>query len=106
MHAPDEVIHQSLRLRVMAALHAEPAHAPLDFARLKRLVQATDGNLGSHLTTLEKAGYVRIEKDFHDRRPRTRVFITRDGARAFRDHVAYLRDVLDAAAPAETNLET
>ncbi len=95
MSAPDEVIHQSLRLRVMTALHAEPGGG-LDFSRLKRLVQATDGNLGSHLTTLEKAGYVRVEKDFVDRRPRTRVFITRDGTKAFRGHVAYLREVLDA----------
>jgi DNA-binding MarR family transcriptional regulator len=96
MGAPDEIIHQSLRLRVMAALNAEPDHAPLDFTSLRRLVQATDGNLGSHLATLERASYIRIEKDFVDRRPRTRVFITREGARAFRSHVAYLRDMLDS----------
>ena len=61
---PDEIIHQSLRLKIMAALHAEPRGEALEFSRLKAIVQATDGNLGSHLTTLEKAGYVAIAKGF------------------------------------------
>ena len=71
MAAPDELIHQSLRLRIMAALHAVGSE-PLEFGRLKALVGATDGNLGSHLSTLEGAGYVRIEKDFVGKRPRKR----------------------------------
>jgi DNA-binding MarR family transcriptional regulator len=69
----------------------------LEFPRLRALVGATDGNLGSHLTTLEKAGYVATTKDFVGRKPRTRVAITPAGARAFRDHVAYLRTVIEAA---------
>ena len=60
MAQPDELIHQSLRLRIMAALHAAGAE-PLEFGRLKALTGATDGNLGSHLATREGAGYVRIE---------------------------------------------
>jgi DNA-binding transcriptional ArsR family regulator len=95
-HQPDEIIHQSLRLKIMAALHAEPQGESLEFGRLKAVVQATDGNLGSHLTTLEKAGYVAIAKDFVGKKPRTRVAITADGASAFRKHVDYLRDVLGA----------
>jgi DNA-binding MarR family transcriptional regulator len=97
MAAPDEIIHQSLRLKIMASLYAERQGTPLEFARLKALVQATDGNLGSHLATLEKAGYVAIAKDFVGRKPRTRVAITPLGARAFRSHVDYLRDVLETA---------
>lgn len=93
-HPPDEIIHQSLRLKIMAALHAEPQGAALEFSQLKAIVQATDGNLGSHLTTLEKAGYVAIAKDFFGKKPRTRVAITAEGASAFRKHVDYLRDVL------------
>ncbi len=91
---PDEIIHQSLRLRIMAALHAEPHRQALEFSRLKAIVQATDGNLGSHLTTLEKAGYIGVEKDFVGKKPRTRVAITAAGSSAFRKHVDYLRDVL------------
>ncbi|HTQ37131.1 MAG TPA: transcriptional regulator [Steroidobacteraceae bacterium] len=91
----NEVIHQPLRLRIMAALHALPPRAAVEFPRLKSLVEATDGNLGAHLATLEQAGYVRIEKDFIDRKPRTRITLTRDGRRALAEHVAHLRHVLE-----------
>jgi DNA-binding MarR family transcriptional regulator len=97
MAVPDELIHQSLRLRIMAALNACRGGDPPEFNRLKALVEATDGNLSSHLATLESAGYVRIEKDFVGKKPRTRVSVTRAGAAAFRAHTAYLRDILDAA---------
>ena len=99
MAGPDELIHQSLRLRIMAALYAAQQVEPLDFTRLKAIVGATDGNLGSHLTTLETAGYVRIEKDFAGRKPRTRALITARGATAFRDHTNYLREIIEAALP-------
>ena len=95
----DAVIHQPLRLKIMAALFAARQLEPLEFTRLKALVGATDGNLGSHLGTLEGAGYVRIDKDFVNRKPRTRAAITRDGERAFRSHVDYLRDVIALAEP-------
>jgi DNA-binding MarR family transcriptional regulator len=91
----DDLIHQPLRLKVMAALFAEKSREPLEFARLKAIAQATDGNLGSHLTTLEKAGYVEIAKDFVGKRPRTRVGLTAEGRRAFRRHVDYLRELVD-----------
>ncbi|MDB5705912.1 MAG: hypothetical protein JWN66_3028 [Sphingomonas bacterium] len=99
MAGPDELIHQSLRLRIMAALYAAQEVEPLEFTRLKAIVGATDGNLGSHLTTLETAGYVRIEKDFAGRKPRTRALITPRGATAFRDHTNYLREIIAAALP-------
>jgi DNA-binding MarR family transcriptional regulator len=95
MGEPDEIIHQSLRLKIMAALHAEREAGPVDFTRLKALSGATDGNLGSHLATLEKAGYVAIDKDFVGKRPRTRVTVTQAGARAFRGHISYLRNVIE-----------
>lgn len=97
MAQPDEIIHQSLRLKIMAALYAG-ANEPLEFARLKVLVGATDGNLGSHLSTLEKAGYIRLMKDFVRSKPRTRAIITPTGARAFRRHTDYLREIIDAAS--------
>jgi DNA-binding transcriptional ArsR family regulator len=93
----DEIIHQSLRLRIMAALHAERGAEGLEFNRLKALVGATDGNLGSHLSTLEGAGYVTIAKDFVGKKPRTRAAITREGERAFREHRDYLREVIESA---------
>ena len=95
MSAPDEIVHQSTRLKIMSALNALPRREMLEFVRLKTITGATDGNLGSHLTTLERAGYVRIVKDFMSRKPRTRVGITAPGRRAFQDHVAYLREILE-----------
>jgi len=94
---PDEIIHQQVRLRIMATLNAVPEGERLEFTRLKAIVQATDGNLGAHLTTLESAGYVGIEKDFVAKKPRTRIAMTRTGRKAFARHVAYLRDILDGA---------
>ena len=92
---PDEVIHQSTRLKIMSALTAGGAAEPLEFSRLKAISGATDGNLGAHLTTLETAGYIAIHKDFVGKKPRTRAGATPAGRAAFRDHVAYLRSVLD-----------
>jgi DNA-binding MarR family transcriptional regulator len=93
--APDELIHQSLRLRIMATLHALPAGEPIAFTRLRAVLGVTDGNLGAHLTTLESADYVTIKKDFVARKPRTRIVITRRGRTAFAKHVNYLRALLD-----------
>ena len=96
MNTPDEIIHQSVRLKIMAALNALPRKAMLEFVKLKAVSDATDGNLGAHLTTLEKAGYVKIVKDFAGKKPRTRVGITASGQRAFQNHVSYLREILDS----------
>ncbi len=48
----DDIIHQPLRLRIMAALNALPSGIGLEFSRLKKLTGATDGNLGAHIETL------------------------------------------------------
>jgi DNA-binding MarR family transcriptional regulator len=97
MSGSNEIIHQAMRLKIMAALNALPAKGAIEFTRLKVLVGATDGNLGAHLETLEKAGYVAIEKRFEKRKPQTRVRMSPDGRSAFAEHVAYLRKILDEA---------
>ena len=91
MEQPDLVIHQPLRLKIMAALKGLPRGERLEFVRLRAVLNATEGNLGAHLGTLEKAGYIKIEKDFKDRGPRTRISLTGTGARAYADYAAYLR---------------
>ena len=96
--AADEIIHQQVRLRIMATLNALRDGERIEFTRLKAILQATDGNLGAHLATLENAGYIAVEKDFVARKPRTRVAMTRAGRGAFAQHVAYLRDILDGTA--------
>lgn len=98
MAEPDFFIHQPLRLKIMAALYADRDDAALDFPRLKALTEATDGNLGSHLAALEQSGYVQIQKDGSGARPRSLVGITPMGCKAFRQHVAYLREIVDSVA--------
>jgi hypothetical protein len=94
---PNEIIHQSMRLKIMAALTVLAPGTALEFTRLKALVEATDGNLGAHLDTLAGAGYVALDKRFVGRRPQTRVKATASGRRAFAEHVAYLREIIDQA---------
>jgi len=94
---PDEIIHQSMRLKIMAALNVLERNSWLEFTRLRVMLDTTDGNLGAHLETLSKAGYVTLDKRFEGKRPQTRVHATSAGRRAFADHVAYLRDILDSS---------
>ena len=80
----DDIIHQPLRLKIMAALNALPAATGLEFSRLKKLTGATDGNLGAHIETLAKAGYVAVEKAFVGKKPQTTVTATAAGRRRLR----------------------
>jgi DNA-binding MarR family transcriptional regulator len=91
----DEVIHQATRLRIMTALNVLDAKDRIEFTRLKVAVAASDGNLGAHLETLERAGYVEIEKQFADRKPQTCIRLTRAGRKAYAAHVSYLRSLLE-----------
>lgn len=95
MQGPDEIIHQSTRLKIAATLNALPKGESLEFAKLKSILGATDGNMATHLAALEKARYIAIEKDFVGKKPRTRLSLTRAGRKAFDSHVAYLRDLLE-----------
>ncbi len=101
MEQPDPVIHQPVRLRIMAALKALPGGEAIEFVRLKAVVGATEGNLGAHIATLEEAGYISVAKDFVAKRPRTRITLTKDGRRAFEDYVGYLRDIIDGTSAAQ-----
>jgi DNA-binding MarR family transcriptional regulator len=96
---PDPVIHQTVRLKIMAALKALPDtdqdSGRLEFVRLRELVGATEGNLGAHITSLETAGYIEVTKDFQGRKPRTRVRLTRTGRNALADYVAFMRSIID-----------
>ena len=95
MAGPDEIIHQSMRLKIMAALNACARNDRIEFTRMKGILETTDGNLGAHLETLSKAGYIAIDKRFEGKRPQTRIKATTARRKAFADHVAYLRGILD-----------
>ena len=90
----DDVIHGRMRLGIMAYLaSAEVA----DFNELKRLLDATQGNLSIHLRKLEDAGYVDIEKSFFGRKPLTRARITPAGRKAFADYLDAIAKLVDGA---------
>jgi DNA-binding MarR family transcriptional regulator len=90
----DDVIHGRLRLGVMAYLSTA---SPATFLELKAKVNATDGNLSAHLSKLEEAGYVRIEKQFEGKKPVTRVHLTDAGRDAWIAYLDKLRAMLNAA---------
>ena len=69
MSGGNDIIHQAVRLKIMASLNVLHSDNALEFTRLRGLVDATDGNLGAHLDTLERAGYVAIEKRFEGKKP-------------------------------------
>lgn len=93
----DEVIHQPVRLRIMASLVTLNSKEQLDFARLRDLLRVTDGNLGAHLLKLEEAGYIRVEKTFVARKPRTFLSATAKGRSAFEEHVDALEAIIGSS---------
>ena len=93
MEELDKIIHAPARLRIMSALVALWPAAELDFRTLGEMLDLTDGNLGAHLQTLEEAGYVKIEKSFVNRKPRTYARATAHGRARFERHVAALRQI-------------
>ena len=94
MAALNETIHQTVRLRIMAALVTLQPNDEVDFAYLRDLLEVTDGNLGAHLRKLEEAGYISINKLFVERKPHTYVSATAAGRKVFKEHVAALESIL------------
>jgi DNA-binding MarR family transcriptional regulator len=90
----NEIIHQPVRLRIMAALVTLEPTDEVDFSYLRRLLDVTDGNLGAHLRKLEEAGYIAVKKTFIERKPRTFVSATATGRKVFQEHVAALESIL------------
>ena len=93
----DELIHQPTRLRLTALLYGLGPDARVEFGWLRRELATTDGNLSVHLQKLEQAGYVRIDKEFVGRRPRTWVALTEQGRQAVHQHLQALEALARAA---------
>ena len=91
------IIHQPTRLRIMAALVSLEKDEKADFVFLRNLLELTDGNLSVHLQKLNEAGYVKIEKVFVERRPKTWIWATTEGRDAFAAHVDALEAIVAQA---------
>jgi len=80
----DRTIHEPARLLLLIYLYSvEQA----DFTFLRKQTGMTQGNLSSHLTKLESAGYIHSEKQFQNKRPLTLIRITDQGRSAFASYV-------------------
>jgi DNA-binding MarR family transcriptional regulator len=90
----NEIIHQPVRLRIMAALVTLEPTDEVDFTYLRDLLEVTDGNLGAHLRKLEEAGYINVNKVFIERKPRTYISANSTGRKVFKEHVAALEALI------------
>jgi DNA-binding transcriptional ArsR family regulator len=88
----DRLVHEPARLGVLATLHAV---AEADFVFLRQQTGLSAGNLSSHLTRLESAGYVVVDKQFVDKRPRTVCRLSPQGRVAFDGWRRTMRSLLD-----------
>ncbi|AXB55292.1 winged helix-turn-helix domain-containing protein [Flavobacterium fluviale] len=66
----------------------------VDFTEMKTLLDITDGNLASHSSALEKAGYIEVKKEFVGKKPRTSYQVTDLGRVAFKEHLSYLEKLM------------
>ena len=87
----DPLIHAPARLRVMTYLYVVDS---IDFVYLKRVTGLSWGNLSTHLTKLDDAGYVKISKTFQDKKPNTMIQLTEEGRQAFRVYKDEMQEVL------------
>jgi DNA-binding MarR family transcriptional regulator len=88
-----EVLHQPVRLRVMALLCR---HRDVSFTAVRDALGLTDGNLATHARRLEEAGYLQARRVLSGGRFEVRHRITPAGSQAFADYLAELRRFLDA----------
>ena len=88
----DRTIHAPARLMILACLYVVES---ADFTFLMRQTGLTWGNLSSHLTKLEAAGYVEIQKEFVNRKPHTMLHLTEEGRAAFQEYRLSMKGVLD-----------
>lgn len=95
----DTTVHGPLRLGVLTALRL---NGPLDFTDLKKRLEAADGSLGLQLQKLEEAEYVRAEKAFVGRRPKTTYKLTAKGRSALLQYLDTLERLLKAMKQGDT----
>ena len=89
----DRVIHEPARLLILAYLSVVES---ADFLFLMNQTALTRGNLSSHLSKLEAAGYIEIKKEFVEKIPRTLLRLTEEGRKAFQEYQSSMKQVLDS----------
>ena len=92
----DRVIHEKGRLAIMSMLAASPE---LSFTEMRDTLKMTDGNLTTHIRTLQEAGYVSITKSFQNNRSLTTCSLTASGKKAFTSYINLLETIIQQTKP-------
>ncbi len=87
----NKVFDSRIRLGIMSSLMVNES---VNFNQLKEIVDVTDGNLASHLKTLEENGYIKVEKGFIGRKTNTTYTVTKAGEKAFKTHLDALEKMI------------
>jgi len=87
----NKIFDNRVRLGVMSILMV---NEEINFNDLKQMLEVTDGNLATHLQTLEESGYLKVHKGFVGRKTNTTYSITRAGQKAFTDHIEGLEKMI------------
>jgi DNA-binding MarR family transcriptional regulator len=87
----NKVFDSRIRIGIMSALMV---NEDVNFNDLKALIDVTDGNLASHLKTLEDNSYIKVQKGFIGRKTNTVYSITKAGEKAFRTHIDALEKII------------
>ncbi len=87
----NKVFDSRIRLGIMSSLMVNES---VNFNQLKEIVEVTDGNLASHLKTLEENSYIKVEKGFIGRKTNTTYSVTKAGEKAFKVHLDALEKMI------------
>jgi DNA-binding MarR family transcriptional regulator len=87
----NKAFENRIRLGIMSILMVNDK---VEFSSLKEMLDITDGNLASHISALEKAGYIEVQKQFIGKKPNTTYTVTRAGKKAFNEHLDALEKLL------------
>ena len=88
----DKVIHEPARLKIVAQLYVVDS---ADMVFIMQQLGLTWGNLSSHVTKLEKVGYIEVTKEFFEKKPRTTLKLTDAGRTAFEQYRKSIKRMLD-----------
>jgi DNA-binding MarR family transcriptional regulator len=91
IHQLDKAFENRIRLGLMSVL---AVNEWVEFNELKQLLDVTDGNLASHIASLEKKGFIEIKKKFVGKKPNTSFSATKEGKSAFANHINALEQLL------------
>lgn len=87
----NKIFDSRIRIGIMSALMV---NEDISFNDLKGIIDVTDGNLATHLKTLEESGFIKVQKGFIGRKTNTTYSVTKAGEKAFRSHLDALEQII------------